>query len=400
MTSYALHLDGATKVSTGKYKWSFGHTNTHRPASVKLGPVSVTCPTNQRNVTILSDTFQNDAKSHTLRGNLLQETIYTVFPDQKYVHSATPAVEGGGGGAAVTEADIEALPEVQLFFNMGNDYLLDSNYNATTGVGSDVRYIYSKTDNTMVFTGYQNWQVANFGDNGALGLVSDANWQYGIDSVQPNVWSQDKFTIMFAMRAPADMSSRRPIFDFYSARLNILGGVLEMTDSTGQNVLVPQGGLVPTKDYLITFKRADAKHWITIERLDISGSIVGPVEMPIGSAYNIPAQWKLSTAQEHFLNKTGILSYLIGWGGTEASEIETARSWIKLKYSGGAAEEAEEAAAINVYQLYDRRVETIELSRPHKSLDEITLEFRGDDNALFDPTACALSLAVTTENRR
>jgi len=111
MTSFQLHLDGAVKVATGLYRWDFGHNNQHRPASASVGPVSVTCPSNQRNVTLVSSTFERASKTHTQRGDLRQEVFYTVFPDEKYVLSASPAAGGGSGnsGTSVSDATIEAF---------------------------------------------------------------------------------------------------------------------------------------------------------------------------------------------------------------------------------------------------------------------------------------------------
>ena len=73
------------------------------------------------------------------------------------------------------------------------------------------------------------------------------------------------------------------------------------------------------------------------------------------------------------------------------------KNWYGEAASGGGEEEE---AATSVYQLYDRRVEDIALARPHKALSQIEIEFRGDDNALFDPTACNLTVRIENENPR
>ena len=81
--------------------------------------------------------------------------------------------------------------------------------------------------------------------------------------------------------------------------------------------------VIPGKDYIVTIRRVDTNGDGTYlfesraERLDTSTVSTG-TPLPIGKPVNQQQAYYLSKANEHFLDKTGILSYFIfflGGGG-------------------------------------------------------------------------------------
>ena len=84
MTDFLLHLRDATKVADGSYTWSFSARNLVRPKELEVGPCSITVSTDQRDITILSDSFRNNKKTHTLRGDSLHNVLTVVHPEQRY----------------------------------------------------------------------------------------------------------------------------------------------------------------------------------------------------------------------------------------------------------------------------------------------------------------------------
>ena len=70
MAEFILNLRDATKLETGVYQWSFGTRNEIRPDRLVVGPCSVTVGTDQREITVLSDSFRNDRKTHTLHHSI------------------------------------------------------------------------------------------------------------------------------------------------------------------------------------------------------------------------------------------------------------------------------------------------------------------------------------------
>ena len=91
---YLLELRNATKGEVGEYTWSFGNRNEVRPVSVTVGPCSVTTDTDQRQVTILSDSFRNAGKTHTLRGDNLQNVLTVIHPDERYAQCEYGSIRG------------------------------------------------------------------------------------------------------------------------------------------------------------------------------------------------------------------------------------------------------------------------------------------------------------------
>ena len=117
MVKYLLEKATAVKVSTGVYKWAFGTRNEHRPTALTVGPVTVSATSDVRHVVLLSQTFSNDSKTHTLKGNDLQPVLYVVHPEQRVTRSVTAAGETASS-APGTDGSVAAISGLRLFMDM------------------------------------------------------------------------------------------------------------------------------------------------------------------------------------------------------------------------------------------------------------------------------------------
>ena len=68
--------------------------------------------------------------------------------------------------------------------------------------------------------------------------------------------------------------------------------------------------------------------------------------MAIGKPVNQQQAYYLSKANEHFLDKTGTLSYLIFFlGGDDGTHVAEAETWIRNKYEGTSTASSSETAS-------------------------------------------------------
>ena len=109
--------------------------------------------------------------------------------------------------------------------------------------------------------------------------------------------------------------------------------------------------IVPTKDYIITVRRADDdgdgvyQFYSRSERLD-NGVISNGTSVPIGRPVSQQYAYYLSLANEHFLDKTGTLAYLIFFlGGNDGTHVAEAETWIRNKYNGTSTASSSETAS-------------------------------------------------------
>ena len=221
MVRYLLEKTTATKISTGVYTWAFGTRNEHRPESVKIGPVTVSSETDIKHCVILSNSFTNDTKTHTLKGNSLQPVLAVVMPEHRMIRNVTSSGEAASeSNAPGTDASVQAIPGLKLFLDMKPSTLLDSSYAPTPNIGDNARYMYNNSgaDQTMVFAGYGDFQVSTFGTNNGRGISSQHSWQYAIDSSQPNSYTGQDFTICWTMKHTQSASGGDIVFNFFSFR--------------------------------------------------------------------------------------------------------------------------------------------------------------------------------------
>ena len=240
-------------------------------------------------------------------------------------------------GSTVTDLDIEAIADVKIWFDMHEARLLDSSYALCPNIGDNVRYIYSRSDSSFVFTGYADWQIANWGQG--RGLLSTDAWQYGADGTPTNVWGGSTVSVIFGMKTPADaLTTVHLMFKFGVIELRLVNGAINTMDQNGS--YKPTGvALIPTHDYLITVEsRVDPDGDGTLDNV-VTAENLGSGAVDTGSAIastvsDTNAAWWLSNASQHFWGQTGILAYMIAFAHTNAASITKAQDWIKAKYDG------------------------------------------------------------------
>jgi len=402
MVKYLLEKATAVKVSTGVYKWAFGTRNEHRPTALTVGPVTVSATSDVRHVVLLSQTFSNDSKTHTLKGNDLQPVLYVVHPEQRVTRSVTAAGETASS-APGTDGSVAAISGLRLFMDMKASTMLTSAYASTPTVGDLARYLYQNAaaDQTMIFSGYADFEVSAFGTNSGRGVSSQANWQYAIDSSQPNGFAGPTFTLCWTQKHTHQVNGLDTLFKFgFIVDLHIYNSELKIKDHLGNGNgtgLV----LIPNQFYMFTLRRMDANgdgnytFEVEMERLDTGATDTGSVAAGADPTQN--SSWYLSSASEHFLQKTGVLGPVICFDGIDATNITTAQAWLRNHYSGSVepgGSAGTSSTTSSVYQLYDSRVEKHELYTPHRTVRDVTIEFRDQGNALFDPEDMAINIEV------
>ena len=252
------------------------------------------------------------------------------------------------------DAAIEAIPNVKMWIDMAPANLLDSNYANAVNFGDPVRYIYQNAHSEVnTFTGYGDFDLTAWGPNGARGLSSQVSWQFANETAGSNWLPQEDFTLVFGFKAPASaLTGVHRITRFWWLDMFIDQGVFAIEDAAGNR---QSTGLtiVPTKDYIITVRRADDdgdgvyQFYSRSERLDnnvvSNGTSVG-IGRPVSQQY----AYYLSLANEHFLDKTGVLSYLIFFlGGNDSTNVAECETWIRNKYNGTSTSESGETVSVN-----------------------------------------------------
>ena len=305
-------------------------------------------------------------ETHTRgRYRIVGSRVFAVQPNHSarnidiYFTSGTTILEGTCGSGAgqgsssgVTDADVAAITNLLLWFPMTETTLLSSAYANTPNIGDNARYIYPGpgADSTMVFNGYQDFQVSALGLG--RGISSQASWQYAIDSSMPNYWQNELFTVVFSMKMPSSLAATHKVFDFYSVRVELQSpGVLYLGDGFGSSFTSTNLAFIPTKDYLITIVRkynnslSVHEFGSQAENLETNVITVGN-DTPKGRDVTTPSHnWNLSDASQHFLAKTGILGPLIGFPGNDATFTAQAQNWIRTKYDGGETTSGEEQSS-------------------------------------------------------
>jgi len=391
-TKYLLHSDSATFDATSK-KWFFNlEQRIHNPRVIRLAQASFTTAGDtsphpavvylrsdaisrmcQRKHTVsLKDSGHNN-DTHILA--VLTETHtrgrYSMNAGRSFgVHkhnyeraidiyftSGETILEGTYGGAPVSgstgdDAAIEAIPDLKMWMDMAPGNLLDSAYANAENFGDSVRYIYQHSSSEVnTFTGLGDFDLTEWGSNGARGLSSQVSWQFANEFAGSNWLAQEDFSIVFGFRAPVSaLSGTSRIFDFWWIDVYTEQGVFAIKDVNGTR---NSTGLVviPGKDYIVTIRRADDDgdgtylFYSRAERLDTSTVSTG-TPLPIGKAVNQQQAYYLSKANEHFLDKTGILSYFIFFlGGDDGTHVAESETWIRNKYNGTSTSSSSETAS-------------------------------------------------------
>ena len=259
MSSYLLELRNAVKEQTGTYTWSFTTRNEIRPASLEIGPVSVTTSTNQRQVTILSDSFRSSGKTHTLRGDTLENVLTVVHPQQKFEHAATSSSGGGTSTGTGSDADIEAIGSTDLlaWFDFNPARTLDVAFATATEAGDPVSYLYNRSPApaTLLYVSQygSEFQLANVGST--VGVTRNGSWQSLADSSTPTGALSEEFSVHSLVVMPPVMGTYSYLFDIYLLKCFTWdGGSIAFKAASGANTVVPVA-LIPLRAYIFTIQR-------------------------------------------------------------------------------------------------------------------------------------------------
>ncbi len=89
---------------------------------------------------------------------------------------------------------------------------------------------------------------------------------------------------------------------------------------------------------------------------------------------------------------------MISFDGTATADINTAKAWLRNHYSGsvesGGGSGSSESTTTTVYQLYDSTVREVPLYPPHRTVKEVTLEFRDRENNAFVPVSMCVNIEL------
>ena len=391
-TKYLLHSDSATFDATSK-KWFFnleqritnprvirlaqasfttaGDTSPH-PAVVYLRSDAISRMCQRKHTVSLKDAGHNNdtnilavlTETHTRgRYSMNAGRSFGVHKHNYeraidiYFTSGETILEGTYGSAPVSgstgdDAAIIAIPDLKMWVDMEPGNLLDAAYANATAFGDPVRYIYQNSNSEVnTFTGLGDFDLTQWGSNGARGLSSQVSWQFASENAGSNWLPQEDFTIVMGLRAPSTaLSGIHRLYDFWYIDTYIEMGVFSIKDvngnrnSTGMTV-------VPTKDYIFTVRRVDTNGDGTYlfesraERLDNNVISTG-TPLAVGKAVNQQQAYYFSKPNEHFLGQDGIFSYFIFFlGGDDGTHVAEAETWIRNKYNGTSTESSSESAS-------------------------------------------------------
>ena len=247
--------------------------------------------------------------------------------------------------SAPTRADVEALiGGFALFNSMEGENCRNTAYENVTVLGDPVRYMYQhlSAEQTMVFTGYQDFTLANFGNSKCL--VSDASWNYAIDSTAPNEFGTPSFprALVMCFKAPSDLTSTYKLFHFDKERVNLIApGVLEIFQ---QNSWFTAGALVPNRDYMLSILLIrdgnDFIKTVWLENLTESPGTVTQIGQNIagGTATQV-SSWSFSDPSQHFLGQTGGVGPHAAWGGATTEQVTIIQNYFRGLYTTAVEEE-------------------------------------------------------------
>ena len=409
MTSYLLELGDAVKGEAGEYTWNFTTRNEVRPASVQIGPCSVTTSTNQRQVTILSKSFRNAGKTHTLRGDSLEHVLTVVHPQQKYEHATSTSSGGGGGGTASSGSDesIEAIAgDLLAWFDMAPARTLDATFSESDTAGDPVTYLYNRFGPaTLTFVSQYGAELQLVNVGNTVGIYRDGSWQSMADTSTPTGALSQEFSVHSLLLMPPAIGDFSYLFDIYMLKCFTWdAGSVAFKNAGGSNITVPVS-LIPSRAYIFTIQRRGIDttgdglvddyefNWI-IE--DLVTDVVVTHQTVSGLAHpGTEKTWRLGSASTHFMH---VQSAFIIHNGLDATHVADCQQYLRNQYGAAASSSEEETTTAAVdYQMYDTRLTTIVMDRPAEVISKITLRFQDHDGAAIDPTDAVIHLQVVPE---
>ena len=264
MQRYVLELNQAEKVENGRYRWSFGQRNQRRPKQVNVGPVSVTCETDQRRVIIKSSTFAASDLQSSLRGDNPEAVLRVVQPSTRTLHAPDTAT----GGAANESAGSGSDAAVQALFDDGRllcwtDFaparMFDSNYANVVNPGDAVNTVYDRVNSNLIWQLQYGSHLSAIKIGEAWGISKAGSWQSVADTspLPSNFNVPDEFTVHFLMQVRGANDYSMPIFFSNMQFGTYQGAFIIFKTSTNQIAHAIQGlQMLPLRPYLISITRS------------------------------------------------------------------------------------------------------------------------------------------------
>ena len=410
MQRYVLELNQAEKVDTGRYKWSFGQRNQRRPKQVNVGPVSVTCETDQRRVIIKSSTFAASDLQSSLRGDSPEAVLRVVQPSTRTLHAPDTA-SGGASNVPVgtgSDAAIEAMHDagrLLCWTDFDPTRMFDGNFQNVANPGDQVNTIYDRKNASLI------WQLA-YGSHlvavkigEAWGVSKVGSWQSVVDTspLPANFNVPDEFTIHFLMQVRGANDYSMPLF-FTNIKFGTYQGAFVIFKTATNHIAHPVQGLqmLPLRPYLISISRSTesgAPQFVyRVENLT-DGTVQTATGDPTAPTITQSPTWRLNHAGASFHHYH---SAMIVHTGRDADDMANAQSWIRNLHAGGATDAPggsgsdAAASATQWYRLFDPRTTEITMQPGGFSdvFDELVVDFVGHDGAPLDPKDCCLQLSL------
>ena len=410
MTEFLLHLRNATKVSTGTYVWDFSHQNEVRPRRLTIGPVNVTCPTNLKNVVILSDTFTRNRKQHTLRGDNLRNVLCVVHPEQRVIRSTSSSSSVTTGISDSLISDIGS--DLLMWLDFHPSRVLDSTFQNCENAGDICYYYYNRTPapaSLLFVNAYgTGLQLANVGQT--KGVTRVGGWESVVDgSSAGNPALAEEFTVHLMITMPSTLGAGPEFFILASGYMWITAtgtGGFKIRNRNNSTVLIPNIAYVPLRTYILSVQRRIGTQDNTGDgnvddyefswRLEDISSGGNGVQVDISErGADRPANgldtWQFGRSSTNF-DQTQ--SCAVAYNGVNATDYTNTIAWLKAQYTGDTEQTTVTETTANSFQLYDSRQKTIRLNEPHTTLKQIQLRFEDDTGALFDPESGTVHISA------
>ena len=374
---FVLEKATATKLSTGKYKWSLSHQNTvHVPRSVKVGPVSITSTIDQRSYLIESEDFTKSDRAMVRRGDTLKPVLCMVHPYNRVkldIVQNTTLVD-----AAYLEAQCAFWfdASTMTYFTLAGVNLsrFDSRIPA-----SNLNLQTSGTDET---------KVVDFGDIYAVTEVTGAS----TTTLKDSSWSNNPASLangadIIMFRTPSDVVTFAPgtkhrYLEWGIQYCRIVYLIAFDTNWQESDVLVE-----PDTDYLVVFKEDTTADTKTIQLLKLSDG-----------------SWQTENATARTAQIQGRAYYQ--YGNDADDLVMQISSWIQVlpvdaiitnvvnyfrsQYGAPLTE------TVNQYEMHDPRQTVIRMDSAADPMSSITLDILDQDRALVDPEDILVNLQITT----
>ena len=383
---YLLHSSKATYDATTK-KWVFDlDQRIHNPTQLRLTKATFTTTgdtsvhpsvvymrsdalarmiTRKHTVELQADNHPNSSnviavltETHARgRYRILGGQTFPINPNQSerkidiYFTDGETVLEGvvGSGTATVTSAeddDIEAFDDLLAWIDFAPARTLDNAFAQVDTAGDEVRYLYNRTPapQTLVFVGNNPLELATLGSG--LGAIQDSGYAF-IDSTTPTADFDQEWQCHHIFQAQSNFNQGTYMFDLYygvffcdpQGACKVLNGSGGATVTTLSNMT-----WIPLRPYLLTFNRLlhdldgdgtdEYCFYIRLEDLsDTTGATVSTEYCLAGRAHD-GAEHTIMMGRSINYWRDHIGGPMIVHNGTDSTEGDQARAWLRAWYTG------------------------------------------------------------------